>query len=502
MAVMEGCQAARKRTDIALLVLITIMGTGLRIYRLDYQSLWYDEILTFFSSHGTLAHVLFQTEFKTNILPFYYLVTHAFLALGEQEVFVRMPAVIFGALTIPLFYYSVRHWFGFHVGLWSSSLLAISPFHIFYSQEARPYTMFVFLCLLTFYLLQVSIENKENRWLKLSVAIVGASTFYCHTTAIPFLGFLGLCIVILVPQDEWRKWIPTFLGMGLLLLPALYRANTIQVTLQGWQDFDPLSLLSSLWAFSAGFSFGVQDLAMYLPESLNSIAQDFLLMALILTFTASLALYGAWKAFQNQKIPTLIFILFFVSPIIFMSLAAIGTSRPFHVRHIIPSLLPFFVFLALGLVNVQKKYVQLFCVGIFLCISAISLNNYYFDEKYFREDNRGAVNFLASHSSENDLVICMEPWTPTSLLHYLPPTKFLTLIPFRTKSKVLTAEQLPVEMQERMAGHDRFWVYYTGSINGGPKGPMEQHFDENYVSRHEFYSSKVKLIQYEIVKDP
>ncbi|MGB0911015.1 MAG: glycosyltransferase family 39 protein, partial [Nitrospirales bacterium] len=272
---MVSPQATSKGKEVVLLVLITIIGTGLRIYRLGYQSLWYDEILTVFSSHGPLAHVLFQTEFKTNILPFYYLVTHAFMALGNQEYFVRIPAVIFGALTIPLLYYSVRQWFDSQVALWSSVLLALSPFHIFYSQEARPYTMFVFLCLLTFYLLQLSLENKDSRLLKLGVAVVGASTFYCHITAIPFLGFLGICVVILVPQNEWRKWIPTFLGMGILLLPALYRAYTIQVTLQGWQDFDPQSLLNALWAFSTGFSFGVQGIAVYLPESLRSIPEHF-----------------------------------------------------------------------------------------------------------------------------------------------------------------------------------------------------------------------------------
>jgi len=490
-----------KRKEVFLLVIITVIGTCLRMYRLGYQSLWLDEILTFLSSNGTLSHVLFQTEIQTNILPLYYLVVHAFLALSDQEVFLRVPSLIFGSLTIPLFYYTVRHTFGTQMGLWASSLLAISPFHIFYSQEARPYAMFLLLCLLAFYLLQLCIEKKESRLLKLSFAIVGASTFYCHTAAIPFLAFLGLYIVIVLPMDQWRNWIPTFLGLGILLLPALYRAFIIQVYGKIWQTFDPFSLPNILWVFTTGFSFGSSLLDLHVAEKMKYVIPHFLYIVPIFILILGLVLYGARKTFQDNKANILVFALFFFLPISFMSLAAIVTFRPFHVRHVVPSLLPFIVFIALGIHSLQKRVLQNLCVGIFIVISGFSLNNYYFDNRYHREDNRGAANFLTMHSIENDLVICRTPYTTTNLFYYLPPPRLVKIIPFRTKAKVVTSQQLPEEMKQAITGRDRFWVFYSGAFEGKPKGPLEQHFDENYPSRLEFYSSGIKLILYEVVKD-
>ena len=264
---MQHDLVANRRIELVLVACITLIGAGLRIYQLDYQSLWHDEILTFLSSNGTWAHVLFQTEIKTNILPFYYLVTHAFLAWDSQEMALRAPSVIFGTLTIPLFYQVVRQAFGGQISLWASSLLAISPFHIFYSQEARPYAMYVFLCLLSFSLLQHCVKHHESRLLKGAFAIVGASTFYCHTAAIPFLAFLGLYICIQVPRDQWRDWVPTFLVMTVLILPVLYRVVAIQVDGQGGgRSFEAFYIPYVLWAFSTGFSLGPTLFELHLVE--------------------------------------------------------------------------------------------------------------------------------------------------------------------------------------------------------------------------------------------
>ena len=471
------------------------------MYRVGYQSLWYDEILTFLSSNGTLSHVLFQTEVKTNILPLYYLIVHAFLALSDQDMFLRIPSVIFGSLTIPLFYYLVNHVFGPQMGLWASTFIAISPFHIFYSQEARPYTMFLFLCLLAFLLLQLSIEKKQNRFLKFSFIIVGASTFYCHTVAIPFLTFLGLYAVIVLSVDQWRHWISTFLTLGILLLPGLYRAFMIQESGKVWQTFDPLLLPNILWAFTTGFSFGPSLLDLHGAERMEDILPRVLTIVSICILVFGLGLYGARRSFKEYNSTILSLALFFFLPLTFMCLGAIVTSRPFHVRHVVPSFLPFIVFLALGVHCLQKRYLKIVCAGLIIFISVFSLNNYYFDNRYHRADNKGVANFLMRHSTEGDLVVCMTPYTTTNLFYYLSPPRHVKIIPFRPKSKVVSSRQLPERLQHDIAGRKHFWVFYKRSLDSKSKGLVEQHLDENYSSRLRFRSSNVKLILYEVIKD-
>ncbi|WP_447971361.1 glycosyltransferase family 39 protein [Nitrospira sp. M1] len=484
-----------------LVALITVIGTGLRAYRLGYQSLWHDEILTYLSSNGSLSHVLFQTEVQTNVLPLYYLVTHALLYWSDLEISLRLPSFIFGSLTLPLFYAIVRHTFGAQTGVWATGLLAISPFHIFYSQEARPYAMYVFLCVLALFLLQRCIDHQQSRLLKVSFVIVAVLTFLCHAAAIPFLAFLVLSILILRPLNEWRDWVPTFLAVGLLLLPAVYWTYAIQVSGKIDQQFDPSSFLNLLWLFSTGYSLGPDFRSLFNLEKLRYLAPHFTYMIPILTLTVGLAWFGVKEIWTYDKRQCLVWVLFFFLPIIGMSVAALVTYRPFYERYVITSMLPFLVFLAVGIQHVQNRFVRLCCVGVLLVVSGFSIQHYYFDPHYYREDNRGAARFLKDHVIQGDVVICMTPHTTANLFHYLPAPRRMAIRPFRTKETVLTSKKLPVELREIIAGRKRFWVFYSQSMNGRSKGPLEQHFDEHYVTRLEFYSSKIKLILYEVPHD-
>jgi len=492
---------SEKRTTYIVLAVLTVIGTGLRAYRLGYQSLWHDEILTYLSSTGTLSHVLFQTDVQTNVLPLYYLITHAFLYWSDLEISLRIPAFIFGSLTLPLFYYTVRHRFGDQTGLWAAWLLAISPFHIFYSQEARPYTLFLFLCLLAVFLLQRCIDHQDSRTLKVSFVVVAVLTFLCHDAAFPFLIFLVLYVFSVRPLDEWSNWIPTFFCLGLLLLPALYWTYSIQVSGKIEQRFDPLSLLNILWLFSAGYSLLPDFRSLSFASNMQTIVFNFMAIGAILLVTVGLAWSGVKNLWGNQKRQCLAWVLFFLLPIIVMTLAAIVTYRPFYERYVIPSLLPFLVFVAVGIQHVHKRFIRYVCVGLLIVVCSLSIQNYYFDPRYHREDNKGAAHFLKTHVVKGDVVICMTPHMTANLFHYLPAPRLMGIRPFRTKDKVLTSKKLPMELSEIIAGRNRFWVFYRHAMDDRPKGPLEQHFDENYVSRLEYYSSGIKLILYEVAQN-
>jgi len=213
---------SRKRT-IFIIIAILFLGTAIRAYRLGHQSLWFDEILTYHISSDSILQIITQPAVNTNILPLYYLVVHPMLGIGSQDALLRLPSLIFGSLSILQFYFVVRNWLGRTIGLISATLMAISPFHIWYSQEARPYIMLLFLALLSLCLFQKLIKKETNLWLKLGFIISTAATFYCHTVAIAFFIFLGTYVLLTVPQKKWKKWVPVFGCIVLLLLPGIYR---------------------------------------------------------------------------------------------------------------------------------------------------------------------------------------------------------------------------------------------------------------------------------------
>ncbi|WP_454061663.1 glycosyltransferase family 39 protein [Candidatus Nitrospira salsa] len=483
-----------------LLISVTVIAAALRIYRLGYQSLWMDEVLTYLSSNGTLAHVLFQTEVHTSILPLYYLFVHAFLYLGEEDIILRVPSLIFGTLSIPLFFMVVRDMLGSLTGTIASFLLAISPFHIFYSQEARPYALYLFLCLLALYLLQQCLNRENNHWLKLGFIVAAASTFYCHTTAVPFLVFLGLYIMITLPKQKWREWIPTFLGLGILLLPALYRIYTIQVGWESARSFEAPYLLYILWAFSTGFSLGPNLIELHQPDKMKYIVQYLPIIVPIFMYVVTIFAFGVWKLFRKDKAILLILALLFLLPVIFVGLAAILNVGPFNTRYIIPSLLPFLVFVALGVQNFQKRSFQIVSVCIFTIISIVSLNNYYFEDHYHREDSRGASQFLAEHAIQGDLIICMAPYTKTTLLHYLSSANNFSVVGYPKDNAFVDPVQIPEDLQKIIAGRNRFWVFFSRIFHADPTGHLKSHLESFFSPTSKFNSTGVELILYEIPK--
>ncbi|MGB0910006.1 MAG: hypothetical protein ACPGYT_06560, partial [Nitrospirales bacterium] len=187
-------------------------------------------------------------------------------------------------------------------------------------------------------------------------------------------------------------------------------------------------------------------------------------------------------------------------PLIFISLAAIGTSRPFNVRHIIPSVLPFLVFMSVGIQSVKNRSLQILCVGFLIIISLFSLGNYYFEDRYHREDNKGAAEFLTINSLEHDLVICATHYTKLDLLYYLPPSKATNIVSFPIQT-MHAAGTLPQEILQALNGRQRFWVFYSRTFDSNSVVSLKQYFDENYSSTLGFDSTGVKLVRYEVVTD-
>src|SRR5436853_821600 len=131
--------AASPRWAPKPLLLIVIVGVGLRAFRLGHQSLWTDEIVTALSSTGSIWWVVTQTTVNSNIPPLYYVLVRLVMPLGRHEWVIRLPSMLFGAASVALFYLVIRPWLGPRVALLCAATLAISPFHVWYRHGARPH---------------------------------------------------------------------------------------------------------------------------------------------------------------------------------------------------------------------------------------------------------------------------------------------------------------------------------------------------------------------------
>ncbi|RMF56589.1 MAG: phospholipid carrier-dependent glycosyltransferase, partial [Calditrichaeota bacterium] len=226
-----------------LFVAILALGLAVRFYRIDYQSFWNDEVLTVFNTNLPLAQVIINPN-DINILPLYYLTIYPFLKFGNAEFWLRFPSAFVGVLSLALFFFILKKWLGEKIALVGAFLFSLSPFHVWYSQEARPYALLVFLGLLAMWLFQ-KVESQPDRPGPLvALVLVTVSTLYCHTVAIPFVGMIGLFLLVGAWNSKRKTWFGAVVGIALLSLPAFYRLLIIPPvgSANTYQEFNPLSL--------------------------------------------------------------------------------------------------------------------------------------------------------------------------------------------------------------------------------------------------------------------
>ena len=159
---------ASRWVAVAVLIGVLLVATGLRLWNLDFRGLWQDEIFTaaIASAENSLTGVVSIPLYNTALPapPLYFLMTHCFLFFVDNDFALRFPALAFGVLGVAMTYTFGARLFGKTEGVVGALLLAIAPFHIRYSQDARFYTLLVLLSLLSGYFLYRGISSGERKW--------------------------------------------------------------------------------------------------------------------------------------------------------------------------------------------------------------------------------------------------------------------------------------------------------------------------------------------------
>ena len=153
------------------LFLITLFAAALRFYKLGAWSFWIDEIYTV--NHATAHFSTFQLIIEhlppnRNWVPLSVILTsQAFNIFGVNEMSARLTAAIIGILTLPLLYLPVRNMFNTRVALITILLLAVSPWHLEWSQNARGYTSLMFLYTLALFAFYFGFEKDRISYILL-----------------------------------------------------------------------------------------------------------------------------------------------------------------------------------------------------------------------------------------------------------------------------------------------------------------------------------------------
>ncbi len=214
------------------------LGFALRVFRLDAQPFWFDEGLTVDLALAPPLYVL-QTIDRP---PLYYPLMHTWVSVvGVSPFTFRFFSVWWGTLALPLFYQLGRRLLGRRAGAWALGLAALSPFYVYYAQEARTYALTLALTLASSWALLVWLDERRGRWLALHAAATLAC-LYTHYTAL-LLPLTQAAIVFLSARQEKRgarsqfvlRWLAAQAVVGTLFLPwPLYvRRNLPDLVMPG-----------------------------------------------------------------------------------------------------------------------------------------------------------------------------------------------------------------------------------------------------------------------------
>lgn len=206
-----------------ILLVILLVGSLLRLYDLGQPSLWFDEVASVQHARLRLGD-LFSANPLDRMPPVYPILLHYWLNLGTSEWIVRVLSVIFGIGAIEVMFRLGVLLFSEGVGLWAATLLALSPGHILFSQEARPYSMVVFLTLLSTYCLVRALREQHapSRWLYTVITIVILYTHYLAPLLLAFQGIFVLIQLYRFPTIPKRPWFISSLLIGIAWVPLLF----------------------------------------------------------------------------------------------------------------------------------------------------------------------------------------------------------------------------------------------------------------------------------------
>jgi 4-amino-4-deoxy-L-arabinose transferase-like glycosyltransferase len=184
-------------------VSIALLAWALYLYRLEFKSLWFDELGTLYDAGwGASWLEAIRRPLAVPIMPkppLYFVLTRLFLALGDQVFLLRLPAALLAMLTVPLVFALGRALFNRQVGLVAALLLAVSPLQIRYAQEARMYAALMFLCTLSLFLLWRALHSARANWW-FAFALAATAALYTH-----LLALIPLAVMALFALVQWMR---------------------------------------------------------------------------------------------------------------------------------------------------------------------------------------------------------------------------------------------------------------------------------------------------------
>jgi hypothetical protein len=395
---------------------VLALAFGLRIYRLDAQSLWFDE--------GFALHLASQSPRQmvdnnpVGWLPLHSFVLHAwFGVVGQTPFAARALSVCFGVLIVALLYLLGRTLASPETGVVAALMGAFSPFLVYYSQEARVYSLWLFLSLLSLYSLLRAMGHPDQVRGWILYVLSTMSALYAHYFSV-FLLPWGL-VALAIESVRTRQWKTLVVGAACQAAALAACAPLVGYVLSSSSDrygfwrshLGPLQVVGDLWYH---FTSGGNLPWIQAQLGMGALAVGAAVGLLVLRPRRHATLLG----------------LYFVIPV--AGALMLSTWRELYVARYLAIAAPAGYLLAAGgfgwlwsAIAGQRGLNRVLAVVAVLALAggiapcwARALDNYYFCPEYARDDFRSAAVYVAGNEGGSDVLVMSGGGISTAFLPY------------------------------------------------------------------------------------
>ena len=379
-----------------MIYLVVLLGLGLRLISLN-QSFWLDEATSAAAAGMGVKQILSAFSLGDFHPPLYYLIIHFWGYLfGFSEVAIRMLSVLAGAGTLYVLYLIGKEVRDKKLGTIAALLLGTSGLHIYYSQEARMYSLAALFVSLTFlFFVKTLKRGRVGEWLMFSFFLaLSAFTDYLPILVIPGLWLFALSQKL--NASWWKKFFTSHIilvGAGLLWLPYFLKQLSAGLNVEShspsWWQILGQTNFKQLILIPTKFIFGKINMELNLAQ-IMIVGVAFLVFGLLL-----------FNSLKNRKVKPVWFWLI-VPPVLASIISLrIPTLSYFRFLFILPA---FYLLVGTGLLSLPKARGKALMIAM-VAFNLVTSSYYLFNYKNQREDWRALTGLIKNESLGKSSVV-------------------------------------------------------------------------------------------------
>jgi len=373
------------------------VATCLALHNLGTKPLWIDEVATVSAARRSfpdMIRTLLRIDGQHGL---YDLFLHVWLRFGRTEAWVRGLSAFFGVCAVGAAGWCAGRWRGPVAAVSASILLAFNSFWLYYAQEARTYTLALFLAVLSTAALGSALRQPSRSRIFCYGAITTLS-LYANLFAVLFVASQALAVAA-VRRHRWRALLPAWLGTALATAPlALY----VSV-----YESDQVS-----WIQRPAFSDLLHAVSRYGEHKAG-------LVVLLALCTVALV------ARTSRRDGDLTCPLAVSATLPFAALWLISLIHPVFVdRYLISSLSSIVILAAAGIAELWDRGLAGAGVGM-IAAGALALLGIVHDRELYRQpfkiiDARSAAGYISANHQDGDVIVYTHSGDRLAVDFYLP----------------------------------------------------------------------------------